>query len=289
MPLFVVGVVLFSCKQEQRNQASHAGNDTLRLELMWETTGFKTPESVLYDSSRQVLFVSNINDAPGDKDGNGYISKVSLDGQTMVASWAQGLSAPKGMGLSGDTLYVTDVNELVLIDVRDGTVLSKIPLEGTPFLNDIAVSGRTVYITDSRNQRLMRYLPGGQLTLWLEADTLAGINGIFAEGNYLFVGTPRGVMRIDTATKMLERVALSTAGIDGLSPWGGGYLVSDWAGETRFLKADMAPFTLLNTTADTIQSADFSFIPREEMLIIPTFFDNRVRAYALKGKPVAQH
>ena len=51
------------------------------MEIAWETEKvFELPESVIYDSNNDVLYVSNITDHPFNKDGTGYISKLSLDG-----------------------------------------------------------------------------------------------------------------------------------------------------------------------------------------------------------------
>ena len=41
---------------------------------------FELPESVVYDPTNDVLYVSNITDHPFNKDGTGYISKLALDG-----------------------------------------------------------------------------------------------------------------------------------------------------------------------------------------------------------------
>lgn len=46
------------------------------LEKVWQTTAeLKTPESVLYDQERDVIYVSNINGDPAQKDGNGKLKK----------------------------------------------------------------------------------------------------------------------------------------------------------------------------------------------------------------------
>ena len=51
------------------------------VEIIWETEKiFELPESVIYDSTNEVLYVSNITDHPFKKDGTGYISKIGLDG-----------------------------------------------------------------------------------------------------------------------------------------------------------------------------------------------------------------
>ena len=45
---------------------------------LWSTDGFVNPESALYDSTRDIVYISNVNGAPTDKDGVGHISKMSL-------------------------------------------------------------------------------------------------------------------------------------------------------------------------------------------------------------------
>ena len=87
--------------------------------LAWETdAGFKQPESTVYDADRDVLYVSNINGQGTDKDGNGYISKVALDGTVTESEWVTGLDGPKGLAIVGDKLYVSDITALVEIDIN---------------------------------------------------------------------------------------------------------------------------------------------------------------------------
>jgi len=65
----------------------------------WETdTLLRTPESVLLDEGRNILYISNINGQPTDKDGNGFISKVTLDGKIENLKWVEGFDAPKVLG-----------------------------------------------------------------------------------------------------------------------------------------------------------------------------------------------
>ena len=76
-----------------------------RLIRIWGTDSLlKTPESVFFNAAGKFLYVSNINGQAADKDGNGSIGKVSLDGKIIAVEWAKGLNAPKGMGLYKGTL-----------------------------------------------------------------------------------------------------------------------------------------------------------------------------------------
>jgi DNA-binding beta-propeller fold protein YncE len=120
------------------------------LEKKWETERvLKVPESITYDQQRDILYVSNINGKPLDIDGNGFISKVRLDGSIENLEWVKNLNAPKGSALFGNKLYVTDINRVVVINVETGEIISVHPDPQAIFLNDVAVdhTGK-VYISD---------------------------------------------------------------------------------------------------------------------------------------------
>src|SRR5690349_877932 len=53
-------------------------------------TGFSTPESVFHDTEADIYYVTNINGGPGDKDDNGFISKLSPDGTIAELKWIDG-------------------------------------------------------------------------------------------------------------------------------------------------------------------------------------------------------
>ena len=44
------------------------------------------------------------------------------------------------MGIYKNNLYVADLSEVVVIDIKKGKITNRIPVEGATFLNDIAVS-----------------------------------------------------------------------------------------------------------------------------------------------------
>ncbi len=65
--------------------------------------GLATPEAALHDTVSDCYYVSNINGSPFDKDGNGFISKVTPEIKIRALRWIDGaspgteLDAPKGM------------------------------------------------------------------------------------------------------------------------------------------------------------------------------------------------
>jgi sugar lactone lactonase YvrE len=123
------------------------------------STGLATPESVLWDERHNVWYVSNINGSPLAADDNGYITRLTAEGELMDSvpfisgtSEAITLHAPKGMALIGDTLWVTDITSVRAFNVITGGLVASIDLapQQATFLNDAAAGpDGNVYITDS--------------------------------------------------------------------------------------------------------------------------------------------
>ena len=121
---------------------------------MWETpANLKNPESVAYASKQNVLFVSNINGKPDQKDQNGFISKVSpSNGSIIELNWITGLNAPKGIAISNDNskLYVSDITDLVQIDIASGKIIKRFNAPGSSFLNDVVADNQgNIYVSDT--------------------------------------------------------------------------------------------------------------------------------------------
>lgn len=99
------------------------------------------PESVISDG--KFLYVTNIGNAldPGAKDGDGFISKLSLDGKVIVHKLnTTKLNAPKGTAIIRGMLYVADIDRVIGYEMATGKQLAEInlaPVTGSNFLNDL--------------------------------------------------------------------------------------------------------------------------------------------------------
>lgn len=256
-----------------------------KLIEIWSTEPvLKTPESVIHDAERDVLFVANINENPSEKDGNGFISKLARDGTVLDLEWVSGLHAPKGMGIANNTLYVTDIDEIVAIDIQKGVITERIPVSGAAFLNDIAIDETgTVYVTDSATGKL-HTLRNAEVGLLIPGE-LKRPNGLYWDGDRLLLGTSESseLMSIDPETGNSVVLNTGMGRVDGIEFTGhdGLYLVSDWSGEI-FLVSEHEKASLLNTKDSEINSADIGYIMDDQTVLVPTFFDNRVVAYRLE-------
>ena len=259
---------------------------TWELTEIWRTdTLLSTCESVLFDEKGNRLFVSCINGMPTDKNGQGFIAIVDLEGTITALPWVEGLNAPKGMGMYGNTLYVTDIDELVLIDIAEGKVIERLPVEGASFLNDIDISeDGKVYFSDSNTGRLWIH-EGGETALWLEGFERP--NGLLVEKERVLLTSSGSsdLRSINRASGTDEVITTEIGAGDGLRFTGleGHYLVSSWMGEVFLVFPDGSKQTLLLTSDQEINSADFGYHPEKNVVYVPTFFDNRVVAYQLTG------
>jgi len=250
------------------------------LKPVWETKKIlKVPESVLYRVKNKLIYVSNMNGKSSVKDGNGFISLLNEKGVIVKLQWATGLDAPKGMAIKGNHLFVSDIDRLAEIDLNNGKIIRFIDFPGAKFLNDVVVGPEgKIYVTDTKLGAVF-VVKAGKAHLWSTNPLLKGANGIAMNRGELFIGANGHLLEANTKTGMIRIVAYVSGGIDGLIPLGNGrFILSDWAGKIQLISVDKVPVILSNTTKQKINAADLGFIPGKKIILIPTFFDNRVVA-----------
>jgi len=283
--LIIISLILFNINPGTKIQAQDK-NPQISLKKVWESPDLlTTSESVCYGANRHVIYVSCINGNPLDKDQNGFITMLSESGEIIMHKWIDGLNAPKGMAIHGRRLYVTDIDRVVEIDIEKANILKEYPFEGAQFLNDIAIDLKgAVYISDMATNKIHRINKGFTET-WLEDDNIVSPNGLFYENEKILIGTKDGIFSVGIKDNKIEHLVKDTGGIDGLKVDGmGNYIISDWMGKIQLVNSKNDPIVLLNTTDTGINAADFEFIPKLNLIIVPTFTDNRVMAYELIRK-----
>ncbi|UCI08118.1 SMP-30/gluconolactonase/LRE family protein [Mesorhizobium sp. B1-1-8] len=198
---------------------------------IWRAAGFEQPESALFDAANRRIVVSNIVGNPGDADGNGYLSLLSLDGKIITRHWTDGMDAPKGMAIAGGKLYVADITKIRVVDLASGKLVSTIDVPGAVFLNDMTQdSAGKVYVTDMLADAIYR-IDGGRPELFVKDPLLASPNGVFADGGRLIVASwgkgikadfstaePGGLLSVDLAGKKITPLpgAQNFADLDGV-------------------------------------------------------------------------
>lgn len=270
-------------------------DNALNLEPLWQTEAvFDNPDSVLFDPVAKILIVSNINGPAMKRDGNGYLSKVALNGVILDRTWLTGLDGPKGMALQDNTLYVADISTLAVIDLTSGLV-EKYPAPRAKYLNDVTLdSNGRIFVSDTYTDTIYLF-NGKELQVWLRDKRLASPNGLFAEGDALYVGSwgqrtcgletevPGHLLKIDLATQKIQDVGSGTplANVDGVEGLGSrGFLVTDSArGLLIHLSAEAE---IIKTIALAQGPAGLEVLPPDwELMVVPLTKSNTVKAFTL--------
>ena len=291
LALFLTFIFAFSCSprkasQEEKSQAAPEKEiSKITLEKIWTTEPvFRVPESVLYDPNREVIYVSNIVGDPSMVDGEGFISKLQPDGTTIELEWIKNLNAPKGMGIAENFLYVADISKVVVIDIEESKVVAHYDIPGASFLNDISIDGDGwVYVSDS-DQSKIYLIRNGEIEIWMEGSPLNGPNGLYAENDQIMVASTgdQQVKKIQKESRMVSIIATEIGNGDGIvKDVLGNYVVSDWSGRIFYILPEGEKTLLLDTRDQQINSADIDLIVDENIVLVPTFLDNRIMAYQL--------
>jgi sugar lactone lactonase YvrE len=256
------------------------------------TEGIAAPAGVLYDPQTHELYVSQIGGQGDKKDGDGVISRLDLDGHILKVSWVYGLNAPKGLALTGRTLWVSDIDELVSIDVAAGKVTRKIAVEGAKFLTGIAVDARgSLYVADMLTSRVY-IVEHGRARVFIEGPSLESPGALLKAGDQLVVGAwgfttdystrvPGSIYAIDVNDRKQTTLSLAPRG-----NWFG--LCSD--GDQGYFAADFGSGRVCHL--DNFRKAGWelslppgcaglTYVPHARLLVVTETRDNRVSGYIL--------
>ncbi len=257
-------------------QAQHS------LTPLWMASDLPTPESVLFvaDKKAPYLFVSLIDGEGSAADNKGGIARLAPDGAVLDKDWITGLNAPKGMAIVKNQLYVADITEVVVIDIKKQKILKKIPIPNAVFLNDVtANSTGIVFVSDTRTNKVYR-IEKDEPTLYLE--NINNANGLKAIGSNLLVGAGSELLLFGPDKARLTLAKGFAQGIDGVEmAQRGEFIVSCWPGLIYYVYADGKIQLLIDSQADKINTADIGFDTATNTLFVPNFFKNSVTAYNL--------
>lgn len=263
--------------------------------------GLAAPESVVHDTEADVYLVSNVNGDPGEADGNGFISRVSPDGQVLERTWIDGerpgttLHAPRGLAIDGDTLYAVDLDALRLFDRRTGAPMATWPIPDPHFPNDITIDDHhRVWITETGvhirpdgepipdgTQVIWRYdTPGATPTAVKAGPELAGPNGIVwtPEGPVIASLLGRSVYRLapDGTLHVLAEVPLGR--LDGLvSLPDGSFLTTSWLGRAVYRVTSRGEVAQIINGAEVLTPASIEYDRKRGRMIIPLLKANQLR------------
>jgi sugar lactone lactonase YvrE len=308
--IVVAGALLFAagCARQPSTQKQEPSTSATETAAPAASTpkalpvAFQTPESVLYDPAEDIFFVSNINGAPLEKDGNGFISRLQASNGQGTDKWIESgvngvtLNGPKGLTIRGDELWVTDIDTVRRFDLKTGAPKGEIPIPGSTFLNDLSTADDgTVYLTDSGLQAGENgFEPSGTDAVYAikadnkpveiaSGDELGHPNGVLAVNGEIWVvtfGTNELYRLVDG--KKTDVSKLPAGSLDGLRRLADGdFLVSSWASKSVYRGPAGGPFRAI--VENVTSPADIGVDTKRNLLLIPSFQENKVEVHPLSG------
>jgi sugar lactone lactonase YvrE len=245
------------------------------LQKEWESDSLtlRGPESALYDSGSNSLYVSSM--------GSGSIVRMGVDGKVIQKDWITGLNSNKGSALFNGLLYTAETAAVAVIDVDKASIVKRIPIDGAVMLNDLAVDSKgIIYVSDTRTGKVYR-IEGGKPSLYLE--NIPGANGLLTVNSDLYVAGSTTFQKVD-ANKVLTKIADGFEnGLDGIVMVAENeFVLSNYQGILYYVKADGTKQLLLDTRANRIMANDIGYDSKTKTLYVPSFGTNRVIAYKIK-------
>ena len=252
---------------------------------------FKRPESVEYYAAEDVYLVTNINGSPDLADDNGFISKISPEGELLELKWIDGtspdvhLDAPKGAAIVEDTLYVADMDNVHRFKLPSGEQLPSINIKGSSFLNGITTGeNKSLYVSDSgmtwsidkggfvstTTDTLYQVHQDGSYDVIYQDKDMGWPNGLIRHANgemtVVTYGTGEAFI-LDRSGKRIDLPKPPRGALDGLIEMeDGSWITSSWQGKAIYRYKD-GEYT---TVIDKVMSpSDIGFDPIRKRVLIP--------------------
>lgn len=276
-----------------------------------QITGLASPNSFVGDPAGKDYFISNVNGDPEARDNNGFITKVDAEGKVLNLKFIQGgildvmLHAPKGMALTGQILYVADLDQLKGFDKTTGKPLVALSFPrtagaGPVSLTDVATDAGTVlYASDQRANTIYRIDAAAdhRISLFIHDDRLSGPAGLAVHpktGHVIAVSWEKGkILEITPEGQLTELVSngfftgrfQNLSGVD-FDRWGNMYVSDFTKGKIWRMTRD----NRFQVIAEYLPSpADISIDRANNLILVPYHYAHAAEINGLEapsdGKP----
>ena len=276
-------------------------------------------ESCTYDPERDVIVVPNRGAPQSVRTNDAFISFINRDGSVRTPRWLGvqppseradldpplTLNHPLGSDIANGTLYLADrdggtgeddpsMAVVRTFDLRNGTPTGEIPIEDSPWINDIEVTqDGTIYVTqtgdlgqdpDSATWRVWEIAPDGTPEVFAQGDPLNQPNGIGIDSEGRIVVVNYGNSDVLTFFRDGELVKTENAaqpGGDGLviMPDGTKYTSSVGEGGISRIRPDGSTELIARNIPS---AASMCYDPKAHQLVVPMNPNNGLAFIELK-------
>lgn len=254
--------------------------------------------SVAYGSSVLVTNFGTSELNPLNTQGMGYVMQINGDStETFIATDGH-LSAPKGMAIANNHLYIADVGKIVVYNLKDKAASPQtiVMPEGNLFVNDIVISGSSAYVSVTNTGKIFKLdlsTPDAlNANMLSEYASVPGANGLVLIGNQLYIAsypadgktTSDNVIYTiaDIASPVVEKFITRQGQYDGLAHYKNKLYFSSWInGEIGSVDLATKEVKLMEVKGVELSGpADITIL--NDVLYIPNLPSSEVAVIALQ-------
>lgn len=254
----------------------------------FEVRGLRTPESFIVDPATGVYYISNVNGEPKAKDNNGFIARLDPSGKPIDLEFIKAgknqveLNAPKGLAISGNELFVADIDVVHRFDKNTGLLLGTIDLKliGAVFLNDVAADPNgNIFVSDTFGNLIFQIDPKKkyQASILAKGPLLENPNGlvydpVFKRLDVATWGTGR-ILGVDMNGKVVVLGTKQFKNLDGIDfDRKGNLIVSDFTDGKIYRIKNYSTVEIIKE--NLLTPADISFDYKNNQILVPSFDGN---------------
>ena len=261
----------------------------LPLAQAFQLRGMDKPASFIVDPATGMYYVSNVAGSPRAKDNTAFIAKIDPSGKLIdrhfIRSRLNGiaLNAPRGLAISGDDLYVVDIDVVRRFDKNSGRLSGVIDLKflGAKHLHGLALDPEGhLFVSDTAGDTIFKIDPAKnyQVTILVRGQGLHPKGMVYERPHQrLLVTVEKGgkIIAVDMRGGILTVYQGAFKGLDGIDlDRQGNIIVSDYtAGEVYRIKKYSAVEVLRE---HMVTPAGLSFDGRNNRVLVPSFDGNMV-------------
>ncbi|MCH7672664.1 MAG: hypothetical protein IIB72_10925 [Proteobacteria bacterium] len=266
------------------------------LAQAFQLRGMDQPESFIVDPATGIYYVSNIVGSHNGKDNKAFIAKIDASGKLIDRHFISGgkngvtLNAPKGLAISGNDLYVADIDTVRRFDKESGKLLGTIDLAllGAKFLNGLALGPEgQLFVSDTTGNVIFKIDPANnfQVTILAKGPGLDHPKGMVYETLHqrLLVATGGSgkIIAVDMQGNILTVFQGAFKGLDGIDlDRQGNMIVSSFTAGKIYRIKKYSTVEVLRK--NLVTPADISIDHKNNQVLVPSVDGNLVFTFPLK-------
>jgi len=268
-----------------------------KFELVKKISSFKHPENVYIIDANKVLIADigkTFKSTERDSDGVVYQCAMSNINAKNKLNKSFKLNAPKGMMVNGSTLFIADIDRIVVANIETGAKIDEITFADTTVsLNDIfLLDDNTLLVSVTNKHELFAVTLSSKEIINLSNSSVEGANGLCKNEKKIYVcgfaskeKKKGNLYEYDLESNKVSTIVRELGHLDGMKLYNNKLLISDWGADYnhgKIWEIDLETKKPSIVLEDELLKSPSGFDLLENTLIIPCLDSGNILVYKLK-------